>query len=282
MRNNQPKALAVAAHPDDIEFIMAGTLLLLGEAGYELHYLNIANGSCGTAVHNKEEIIRLRGAEAKAAAKVLGATYHPPFVDDIDIFYEKELLARVAAVVRKVNPSIMLIPSPVDYMEDHVNAGRLAVTAAFCRGMRNFPTRPRRKPVEGEVTLYHAMPAGLRDPLRRRIMPEYFVDITRVLERKRKALALHKSQKEWLDVSQGMDAYLVTMEQQSAEMGRLSGRFRYAEGWRRHSHLGFSEKENDPLADALGKLTLVNEAYRRGLEVANIMVRSAYTGKRRR
>ena len=42
------RAFAVAAHPDDIEFFMAGTLMRLGEAGYELHYMNVADGSCGT------------------------------------------------------------------------------------------------------------------------------------------------------------------------------------------------------------------------------------------
>ena len=39
-------AFAIAAHPDDIEFQMAGTLILLQRAGYEIHYMNIANGSC--------------------------------------------------------------------------------------------------------------------------------------------------------------------------------------------------------------------------------------------
>ena len=43
--------LAFGCHPDDIEFMMAGTLLLLKDLGVELHYINIANGSCGTAVH---------------------------------------------------------------------------------------------------------------------------------------------------------------------------------------------------------------------------------------
>jgi LmbE family N-acetylglucosaminyl deacetylase len=41
-------ALAIAAHPDDIEFMMAGTLILLKHAGYDIHYMNVATGSCGT------------------------------------------------------------------------------------------------------------------------------------------------------------------------------------------------------------------------------------------
>lgn len=266
MKKNPSVALAVAAHPDDIEFMMGGTLLLLGRAGYDLHYLNIANGSCGTAVHSKEDIIRIRTAEAQAAAALLGARFHPPFVDDIDIFYENDLLAKVAAVVRDVMPTIMLVPSPQDYMEDHVNAGRLAVTAAFCRGMRNFPTDPPMSPIGDDVTVYHALPYGLRDGLRRRVVPEYYVDISEVLAVKREALAQHRSQKEWLDESQGLDAYLVTMESLSAEVGGASGRFEYAEGWRRHSHLGFCQEDADPLAESLGERVLMNEDYRRGLE----------------
>jgi len=265
MSQSRKVAFAIAAHPDDIEFMMAGTLLLLGRAGYRLHYMNIANGSCGTATQPKAEIIETRRREAESAARLLGATFHPPFVDDIDIFYEKALLARVAAVVREVNPTLMLVPSPQDYMEDHVNAGRLAVTAAFCRGMPNFATDPPTKPVAGRVTVYHAMPAGLDDPLRRRIVPEYYVNTESVLAQKREALAQHRSQKEWLDVSQGMDAYLTTMEALSAEVGRMSGRFRHAEGWRRHSHLGFCGEEDDPLVDALGDLVAINQDYRRSL-----------------
>jgi LmbE family N-acetylglucosaminyl deacetylase len=43
------KVLAAAAHPDDIEFMMAGTLLRLKDAGCEIHLWNLANGCCGSA-----------------------------------------------------------------------------------------------------------------------------------------------------------------------------------------------------------------------------------------
>ena len=280
MSSSRRVAFAIAAHPDDIEFMMAGTLMLLRRAGYEIHYMNIANGSCGTATHSKEDIIRIRGREARSAAELIGAVFHPSLVDDIDIFYEKKLLARVGAVVRKVNPTIMLVPSPQDYMEDHMIAGRLAVTAAFCRGMCNFPTTPRRKPVEGEVTLYHAMPANLRDNLGRRVVPEYYVNTESVLAEKREMLAQHRSQKDWLDVSQGMDAYLITMEHLSAEVGRLSGRFEHAEGWRRHSYLGFCAENADPLAGTLGRLVLIDQEYRRSLD--SPMTAKAITARRAR
>ena len=243
--------LAVAAHPDDIELMMAGTLALLGRAGYALHYLVVANGSCGTAALEREAIVAIRGEEARQAAAVLGATLHESLVDDAQVYYTPALVARVAAVVRRVRPEILLAPSPHDYMEDHINASRLAVSAAFYRGMRNFVTDPPLAPVTGEVALYHALPWGLKDPLGGAVRPHLVVDISDVLETKRQALACHRSQRDWLDASQGLGSYLRTMVEMSEAVGRLSGRFRAAEGWQRHNPLGFSGEEFRPLEDAL-------------------------------
>jgi hypothetical protein len=50
------------------------------------------------------------------------------------------------------------------------------------------------------------------------------------------------------------------MDEASRAVGKLSGQFEFAEGWRRHLHLGFSTAEIDPLKDALGDLCLINEA----------------------
>ena len=44
---NTKVAFAIAAHPDDIEFYMAGTLLLLRERGWAIHYMTLSTGSCG-------------------------------------------------------------------------------------------------------------------------------------------------------------------------------------------------------------------------------------------
>ena len=245
-------ALAVAAHPDDIEFMMAGTLLRLREAGFVIHYVNLSRGHCGSTRSNAAETRRLRLAEAKRSARALGAVFHPPMADDLEIFYEIGLLRRLAAVVRDVKPTILLTHSPEDYMEDHMNTCRLAVTAAFSRGMPNFRTVPARKAIDQDVTVYHAMPHGLRDQLDRPIVPDRFVNTGQVHPRKRSALALHASQQSWLDTSQKSSSYLETMEAISREVGRMSGRFEHAEGWRRHAHLGFCAADDDPLRDVLG------------------------------
>jgi LmbE family N-acetylglucosaminyl deacetylase len=246
------RVFAIGAHPDDIEFGMAGTLILLARAGCEIHYMNIANGSCGSAEHDAEATAEIRLAEARNAARRIGAVFHPPLVADIEIFYDKELLVRVASVMRAVAPDIVLTPSPQDYMEDHENACRLAVTAAFGRGMRNFPVDPPVPPVEGDVVVYHAQPHGNRDSLNHPIRPDFFIDISSVIEGKADMLAEHKSQKDWLDHSQGMNAYLDTMRALAGEMGALSTRCELAEGWRRHNPLGLCAADADPLVSLLG------------------------------
>lgn len=258
-------AFAVGAHPDNIEFMMAGTLILLGEAGCELHYMNLASGSCGTSELPRDAIVRTREEEAREAAALAGAAFHPALVDDIEVFYDGTILARLAAVVREAAPDILLAPSPDDYMEDHASASRLAVTAAFCRGMRNFPTIPPTGPVDAPCTVYHALPYGLRDGMRRVVRAGQYVDVAGAMELKRRMLECHRSQKEWLDRSQGVDSYLVAMEEMCREVGRMSGRFDYAEGWRRHGHLGFSPDGCDPLAGVLGGRVLVDEEYERRL-----------------
>ena len=262
MKNHRRVAFALAAHPDDIEFMMAGTLILLKKAGYEIHYMNLSNGCCGSMIHTREEIARIRTAEAKTAAKLIGAVHHDSFLNDLEIFYNKENLVRVGAIMREVNPSILLVQPYEDYMEDHINAGRLAVTAAFCKGMPNFETSPPREHVSGDLAIYHTLPWKLTDRLCRPAAADLYVDITSVIDLKREMLAQHRSQKEWLDETQGLDSYLESMEDVAAEVGKKSGKFKLAEGWCQHAHIGFSAKKINPIVETLDNAS-VREA---GLE----------------
>jgi N-acetylglucosamine malate deacetylase 1 len=251
------RVFAVAAHPDDIEFFMSGTLFLLREAGYEIHYMNLANGCCGTTQYDAATIANMRLGEAKSAAQFLGAVFHPPLCNDLEIYYERTTLLRLASIMREVAPEILLTHSPDDYMEDHMNTCRLATTAAFSRCMPNFPVDPARPAISDPVTVYHAQPFSHRDPLRRLIQPDFYVEVTAVLEQKIGMLAKHESQKQWLDESQGHDSYLQTLRDLDEECGRMSGMFQYAEGWRRHLHLGFCGEKDDPLSKALRGKVLV-------------------------
>jgi len=164
------------------------------------------------------------------------------------------MIGRVAATIRDVKPDILLTLSLEDYMEDHMNAGRIAATAAFVRGMRNYVTTPSAPPYQKDLPLYHALPYGLRDMMRKPVLPEFYVNVTSVMDKKTEALAAHASQKDWLDKSQGLDSYLTAMREMTRKVGSMSGRFEFAEGWRRHLHLGYSSLEINPLQDLLGAL----------------------------
>ena len=251
-----PSVLAIAAHPDDIEFYMAGAMLQLGKLGWDLHYMNCCDGSRGSTVLEQSECAATRLAESKRACEILNATHYDPIYPDMEAVYTPENLKKVAAVVRMAKPSIVLTHSPRDYMEDHEVACRLAVSAAFAHGMPNLPSDPPVDVFMDPVTVYHAQPVGHTTPLGEPVTPHFMIDDTDVIEKKVEALACHASQKQWLDESQGQDSYLQTLRDISAEMGKLSGKFQYAEGWRRHQHWGFCGPDDDPLAETLADIVV--------------------------
>ena len=196
-------AFALAAHPDDIEFVMAGTLILLKEAGIR----NPLHEPGQWQLRGRPPFRRKRsfssGGGSQGSRSSIGAIYHESLTDDFGIFYEPGLLARVAAYMREIAPEILLLQSPQDYMEDHQNTVRLGATAAFVRGMPNFSTDPPLPPIDQPMAIYHAQPHGNRDVLRQAIMPDFAIDISSIMEQKTHMLSCHKSQKEWLDISQG-------------------------------------------------------------------------------
>jgi LmbE family N-acetylglucosaminyl deacetylase len=252
--------LIVSCHPDDAEFMMAGTALLLKRAGCAVHSINVANGSAGSQNLGPAEAAAVRRKEGRKAAELLGAVFHESLVEDLEVFYTQDLIRRVAALVRQVKPDIILTMSPEDYMEDHMSTARVTVTAAFLRGVKNYASVPEEPPVLNDVMVYHATPHILTDMMRRPIVPEMYVDITDVISEKERLLACHASQKDWLDATQGFDSYLSTMREAALAVGKMSGRFRYAEGWRRHSHVGFSRRDGNPILDLLGSRCIMGAA----------------------
>ena len=257
-------AFAIGAHPDDIEFMMAGTLSMLRKKGFEIHYMNLASGNLGTFDHNSNSIKKIRLEEAQRSAHILGAHFHAPICDDLEIFYEKKTLLKLAAIVREVAPDIVLTHSPYDYAEDHTNTCRLAVSATFARSTPNLTTSPPVEPTLKDCTIYHCLPHTLRNQLRERIFAGSFVNTITVMELKAKALDCHKSQQRWLNNSQSISSYVAEMERISLKVGEESGIFQHAEGWRRHLHHGFGPPNYDPLS-VLKEDYLVSEDYEKRL-----------------
>src|SRR6185503_1359297 len=148
------------------------------------HYMNVSRGNCGSIEYDSATTAKIRLKEGKNAARILGAHFHPPLCNDVEILYEIKTLRRLAAVIREVKPTILLTHSPADYMEDHTNVCRLAVTAAFARAMPNFKSSPSRPTQAYDCTIYHGLPHSLTDNLRRRIVPGVFVNTTSVFATK--------------------------------------------------------------------------------------------------
>lgn len=238
-----PRLLTVTAHPDDAEILIGGTLFHLKAKGWELGILTMTSGDCGSATHPKEEISRLRYAEAKAAADYLGAGYLCAGLMDVEIFTGAENLRRVVEIMRGFDPDVIMTHSPVDYMLDHEETSRLARGASFALAMPLYQTRETEpaRPVQSTPALYYADPIEGIDTMGERVKPHFYVDIDETIERKREMLGFHRSQRDWLRAHHGVDEYLTQMNEWAAKYGRECGAA-YAEGFRQHRGHGYPQE----------------------------------------
>lgn len=241
--------LSILAHPDDAEFLCAGTLIrLVREHGWEAHIASMTPGDCGSADLPAEEISRIRRSEGAKAAALIGATYHCLEERDLLIFYEQRSLERVTRLLREVRPRIVLTHSPADYMLDHEMTSTLARAAAFGAPAPNFfRDRGHGPPLEQIPHLYYCDAIEGKDLLGRPVAPGFAVDISHVLEPKAAMLAAHASQREWLLKHHCMDQYLQSMRAWGSRCGEAFG-LAFAEGFRQHLGHGY------PQANLLGQL----------------------------
>ena len=250
---SQPlRVLALFAHPDDAEFLCAGTLILLADRGAVVHLATVTAGDCGSTILSAREISRLRLKEAQRAAGVLGAQFTCLKEKDLLVFYDRPRLCKVMELVRRLDPSLVFTHSPSDYMLDHETTSRLCQTACFGAMAPNFRTGVRNpaKPLRTIPHLYYTQPIGSTDILGGEIIPSLCVNIGAALERKERMLACHESQQAWLKSQQGVSGPSDTMRKMAAWTGALVD-FQWAEGFRQHLGQGFPQ--NDLLSTLLGE-----------------------------
>lgn len=250
MLRSEKTVLCLEAHPDDAEFLCAGTLALLRQRGWQVHIASITPGDCGTVQYSREEISRIRKSEAAKAAAMLDGGYSCLEADDAFIMYDRPTLTKAIALVREVRPTIVLTLSPSDYMVDHETASRLAQSACFCCGVINIET-PGAEGFEPIPHLYYADPIEGKDTLGREIRPSMVVDVTSAMDVKEKMLCCHESQRDWLLKHHGMDEYVSMMKNFSANRGQLVGVL-FGEGFRQH--LGHAFPQGNILKKELGNL----------------------------
>ena len=172
--------LAIAAHPDDIELTCGGTLLKMSQRGYKTGILDLTAGEMGT--RGTPEI---RAKEAAKAAKLLGIKWRGTLgVPDSDVQPSRQHKLRLAAVIRELRPSTVILPYWEARHPDHYNASTLGYEGCFLAGLKQLP-------LEGEPhrpfkILYYTLFADVR--------PTFVVDITAEYAQRRKAILAFGSQ----------------------------------------------------------------------------------------
>ncbi|MFH1264343.1 MAG: PIG-L deacetylase family protein [Planctomycetota bacterium] len=240
--------LAFMAHPDDAEFLCAGTLIRLADAGWEIHIASCAPGDCGTTSETPWAISGRRTEEGRKAASLIGGTYHCLDERDGFVVYDKITLHKTYDLFRRVTPSLVFTHAPKDYMMDHEMASLLARAASFIYGAPNCSAFPLRKGA-GVPHLYYCDPVEGIDPLGRPVEPTTFVDVTDQLEKKTEMLACHASQRDWLLAHHGVDEYLDSMKRHTVKRGKEAG-VAAAEAF--VQHLGHPYPQDDLLSALFG------------------------------
>ena len=174
--------LAIAAHPDDMELICGGTLIRAQMLGRSTGILDLAAGemaSRGTP--------ELRAKEAAAAARVMGVSVRENLgLPEGGITNTPETRAKVAVVIRRLQPKIVITHSLHGRHPDHPIVAQLARDASFVAGLKKIePSIPPHRPLK----VIHAL--SFRED---NIRPTFVVDITDAFEKKLEAIACYKSQ----------------------------------------------------------------------------------------
>jgi LmbE family N-acetylglucosaminyl deacetylase len=226
--------LAVHAHPDDVEHLAAGALALLAAQGHAVRIATLTAGECGSAETDLAATARIRKAEAGASAALIGAQYRCAGLPDLGVFNDDASRRAATELIRWAKPDVVIAASPADYHPDHEAASELARDACFAASAPNYRTGPA-PPLEAIPHLYFMDPIGGRDRQGQRIVADFGADIAEVLPLKRRMLAAHASQAQWVARQHGLDDHLAAMEAWSRRRGQDFG-CAAAEGFRQYRH----------------------------------------------
>ncbi len=222
------RALAIGAHPDDVEFGCGATLAKWAAAGCVVDHLVCTDGSKGTwdADQDLAELVVQRRDEQRAAANALGATGEVVFLDWPDGELDSGLRQRwqVAYWIRRLRPAVVLGHDPWKRYRlhpDHRHAGFLAVDGVVAaRDPHFFP----------EQDVVHHRPDALL--LFEADEPDHVEQAgERDVERKLAALEAHRSQLVSTmfvdpgspDADRQLTDFRTRVRDRLAEHGRLAG-----------------------------------------------------------
>jgi LmbE family N-acetylglucosaminyl deacetylase len=184
------RALAVGAHPDDVEFGCGGTLAKWAAAGCEIAHLICTDGSKGSwdPTEDPATLVANRQVEQRAASVALGGTGTVVFLGWRDGELESGLRQRadVCYWIRRLRPDVVLGHDPWKRYRlhpDHHHAGRLVVEGIVAaRDPHFFPEQSEAPHRPSHLLLWEADE------------PDHVEDITSGIDRKIDALLEHRSQ----------------------------------------------------------------------------------------
>lgn len=233
-------ALAVGAHPDDVEFGCGGTLAKWAAAGCVINHLVCTDGSKGSwdPAQDVAELVAARQVEQREAAAALGSTGEVVFLAWPDGELESTVRQRwqVAYWIRRLRPTVVLGHDPWKRYRlhpDHRHAGHLAVEGVVAaRDPHFFP----------EQELEHHRPDVLL--LWEADEPDHVEDVTGHVDAKLEALRAHRSQfRSTMGVAlddaradQQWEAFADRVRHRLTEWGRIGG-CEYGEGYKKIDRL---------------------------------------------
>jgi LmbE family N-acetylglucosaminyl deacetylase len=195
-----PSLLVVGAHPDDCSIKAGGIAAKYVEAGRDVTFCSVTDGSAGHHEGDRETVAARRKRETEAVAETLGVDYEVFDVPDGELEPTLEHRRRLIRFVREVDPDLVLGPRPNDYHPDHRYTAELLRDTAYMLIVPNVcPDTPPMddNPVFGYVADGFEKPAPFE--------PDVVLDVSDVEDRKLDALDCHESQVyEWLPYTFGV------------------------------------------------------------------------------
>jgi N-acetylglucosamine malate deacetylase 1 len=175
-------ALAIGAHPDDIELVVGGTLLKLAAMGYKTAVLDMARGEGGT--RGTPEI---RAAEAVASAQMLKLTARENLgLPDSRIWCDENARTLMVRALRRFRPKVVFTHFWDDPHPDHAHTAQIVREAAYLAGLMKYDAETGQERHRPSAIAHFMFP--------RTVAPTFIVDISEFAEAKRAAIDCFKSQ----------------------------------------------------------------------------------------
>lgn len=209
--------LAFAAHPDDVELSAGGIVATLVRQGYRVGIVDLTRGELGS-----RGTPGIRKKEAAEAGRILGIHARENLgMADGDIANTAESRWRVARVLRKYRPHIVLANAPDCRHPDHPAAARLVTDASFYSGLSRITSQEEgqeQEPWRPAHILHYIQSLPIE--------PTFVVDVSDVWDIRMAALRAFSSQFSAADASESDDSELQTYISTPAFMQWVESRAR--------------------------------------------------------